>query len=375
MANILILGGGFGGLVAAENLVRTLGRDHQVTVVSRDNKFVFYPDLVRVAFRKCEPADVSFDLRETLVNRRVRFIQGEVARVKPESRSVVVARGEVVGELPYDYLVFALGRRLATERIPGFFECADHLLTVEGALEFGESIRKFERGRAVIGQCAGARLPVPVYETAFALSRYLREKGIREGVPITIISPDSPSYQLGDAEIARALRSALDEHYIEFLPDFVVSAVKPGVIVSTSGQSINYRLLMLLPPFQGASAASGTGVTDDEGYLKVDTYMRVPGCERVYAVGDCVSLGGPKMAHMAVQQAEVAAANIALEVSGGEPSVAYNHELMMVIDEGGAYTIYVERDLDREEHANVSQGRFWSWAKWVHDKYWQAKHS
>lgn len=375
MANILILGGGFGGIVAAEQLARSLGDEHQITLVSRDRNFVFYPDLVKVAFGKYEPEDVSFDLREAMLNRRVRFIQGEVARVDPQSRRAILGRGEVIGELSYDYLVFALGRRLATEQISGFFEYADHLLTVEGALKFGESARNFHEGRAVIGQCPGARLPVPVYETAFALRRLLEKRGKRDHTSITIVSPDPPGYQLGDSEIARALRASLDEHAIEFLPDFPTSSISTGAVISANGHSLNYRLLMLLPPFRGAGAAMGTGITNEEGYINVDWSMRVPSCERIYAVGDCVNFRGPKMAHMAVHQAEVAAANIALEIRGLEPSVAYNHEVMMIIDEGGAGTIYIEQDLMQGDHASVKQGRFWSWAKWVHDKYWQAQHS
>lgn len=363
-------------MVAAEQLVQSLGDDHQITLVSRDTRFVFYPDLVNVAFGKAEPEDVSFDLREALIDRRIGFIKGEVARIDVESRKVVVAHGDVEGLLSFDYLIFALGRRLATEQIPGFFEHADHLLNVEGALKFGQSVRSFEEGRAIIGQCPGARLPGPVYETAFALARALQSRGIRDRAVITIVSPEPPGYQLGDSEIARALRNALDEHSIEFLPDFPVSKVTHGALHSSNGHSINYRLLMLLPPFRGAGVArSLSGLVSDEGYLNVDWSMRVQGCEGIYAAGDCVNFRGPKMAHMAVHQAEVAAANIALEIGGLEPSAAYNHEMMMVIDEGGSGSIFVRQDLERPEDVTVRQGRFWSWAKWVHDKYWQAQHS
>lgn len=375
MANILVLGGGFGGLVAAEQLARSAGHDHQVTVVSRESKFIFYPDLVRLAFGKCSESDVSFDLRETLVHKGIRFIEAEIARVRPESGEVILARGEFVGSLYYDYLIVALGRRLATERVTGFYERADHLLTIEAAQKFGESIRHFRQGRAVIGQCEGARLPTPVYETAFALSRYLRSEAIASQTSITIVSPEKPGYQFGDAKIARALRAALDEHNIAYLPDFSITSISPRTILSAGGQTLNYRLLMLIPPFTAASAIMGTDMLDVDGYIKVDPFMRVVNHDRLFAIGDCVSLVGPKMAHMAVHQAEVAAANIILELSGRPAAVTYDHELMMVIDEGGAYSTYVEQDLDSEEHAIVSQGRFWSWAKLIHDRYWQSKHS
>lgn len=67
MANILILGGGFGGVIAAETLARQIPKEHQITLVSRSPKFIFYPELVRLAFGKCEPDDISFDLREAML--------------------------------------------------------------------------------------------------------------------------------------------------------------------------------------------------------------------------------------------------------------------------------------------------------------------
>jgi sulfide:quinone oxidoreductase len=138
MAKVLIVGGGFGGVVAAERLAEQLGDEHQITLVSRSRQFVFYPALVRLAFGKSQVADVSFDLRQSLLNRRVNFIEAEVAHVDPFERNVTIAHGEVEGKLPYDYLVFALGRRLATERITGFYEHAHHLLNVDKAISFGK---------------------------------------------------------------------------------------------------------------------------------------------------------------------------------------------------------------------------------------------
>jgi sulfide:quinone oxidoreductase len=375
MANILILGGGFGGVVAAEWLAKELGHEHQITLVSRSRQFVFYPALVRLAFGKCEPGDVSFDLREAMLDRRVRFIEGEVARVDHDSRRVAIAHGDVEGDLAYDYLIFALGRRLATEQVNGFFEFAHHLLTVEGALKFGAALREFHEGCAVIGQCPGARVSVPVYETAFALARLLEQRGELERARITIVSPDPPGLPFGDGGVARALRTALEEHYIDYLPDFPIASVNPGAISSIDGHALNYNLLMLLPPFRGPGGAAGPGVTNDEGYINVDWAMRVQGAERMYAIGDCVSFSGPKMGHMAVHQAEVAAASLALEIKGIEPVAAYNHEMMLVIDEGGEDTIYLHKGLWVDEPAIIGQSRFWSWAKRIQEKYWLATHS
>ena len=375
MAKILILGGGFGGVVAAERLAEQLGEEHQITLVSRSRQFVFYPALVRLAFEKSQPADVSFDLRHTMLNRRVNFIEAEVAHVDPYEKTVTIAHGEVEGKLPYDYLVFALGRRLATELITGFYEHAHHLLNVDKAIRFGKAVKKLREGRAVFGQCLDARLPVPVYESAFALARRLAETGERERVKITIVSPTTLEGELGDLAGAAAIRKALDAHQIEFLPNLSINSLTQNSARTMSGAAIPFDLLMLVPPFRGSAAASYLGITNEEGYIHVDSTMRVAGMDHMYAVGDCVNFDGPKMGHMAVRQAEVAAKNLAAEIDGRAPVSRYQHELRFVIDEIGNGGLYLHKDLASDEPATVRQGRFWSWAKRVHEMYWEVSHS
>ena len=374
MSKILILGGGFGGVVAAKRLAEQLGDEHQITMVSRSRHFVFYPGLVRLAFGKCEPEDVSFDLRESMLSRRVNFIEAEVARIDPWERKVIIAHGEVEGKLHYDYLVFALGRRLATERIRGFYENAHHVLNVDKALKFRKAIADFHEGRAVFGECPNARMPVPVYETAFALSRLLEERGERDRVRITIVSPEPPGLQLGDSQITVALQNALVSHDVEFVPDFPIDRVAPGAVMTSNGHAMNFSLLMLVPPFQGSPAILHLGISAD-AYINVDSAMRVVGVERMYAVGDCVNFSGPKMGHMAVRQAVVAAANLAAEIEGHAPVSNYSHEMRTVIEASGSDSIYLHKDIWTNEPASVRQGRFWSWAKRAQEKYWEAAHA
>ena len=375
MSKILILGGGFAGVVAAERLAEQLGDEHQITLVSRTRQFVFYPALVRLAFGKCERDDVSFDLRQSLLNRKVNFIEAEVARIDPFERIVTIAHGEVEGKVGYDYLIFALGRRLATERIPGFYEHAHHLLNVDKAIKFGKAVNTLREGRVLFGQCPDARLPVPVYESAFALSRLLEEKGKRESVSITVVSPTTLEAELGDFAAAAALRKVLDTHRIEFLPNLSINSLTADSAKTTSGDGLDFDLLMLVPPFRGSSAASYVGITDDDGYINVHRTMRVIGHQRVYAIGDCVNFAGPKMGHMAVRQAEVATTNLAAEIDGKKPAARYEHDMKFVIEGVGSDSLYLHKDLWTDEPATVRQGRFWSWAKRVQQRYWEVSHS
>lgn len=375
MSKVLILGGGFGGVVAAERLAKKLGGEHEITMISRSNRFVFHPALVRLAFGKCETDDISFDLREAMLDRRIGFIQAEVARVDPHNREVTLADGNISGKMNYDYLIYALGRRLATERVNGFYEHAHHLLTLDATMKFGEALRNFHSGHAVIGSCAGSRLTIPVYETAFALAKKVKTEGERDNVKISIISPYKMADELGDGLVSYKLREMLDHYHIDYISDFSAEQITEHEVLNKSGKKIPFDLLMLLPPFTGTSAPIGQGITDASGYIKVDSRMKVWNAENMYAVGDCVNFPGVKMGHMAVLQGEIAADNVLAEIEEREPVAKYRHEMQLVIDTGTRESIYLRQELSDDEPPIIRQGRFWSWAKRVHEIYWQYQHS
>jgi sulfide:quinone oxidoreductase len=375
MANILILGGGFGGLVMAEQLAASLDSTHQVTLVSPRRKFTFYPALVQVAFGACQPEDISFDLAAKMTDLGVRFVQGEAVTINAESRSVRITGDDFDGEIYYDYLVVAVGRRLATEKVPGFFEYAHHLLGTDAALKFSAAVKNFHDGQIVVGMCPGARLPVPVCETAFALARKFKAE-LRDGkIRINVVFPESLEAAFGGANLHKELDAAFKHHDINVLYDFPINEISAEKICSVNKHKINYDLLMLVPPFRGNSILRAPGATDDSDYIRVDGMMRVRGLEKIYAVGDIVAFSGPKFAHMAVRQAHFAADNILAEFRGEEPYEEYYHEINAIIDAGGADSIHLHYGIWDDMNFALRQGRFWGWAKKIHDRSWRAKHN
>ena len=338
MKNILILGGGFGAVSAAESLLKNLTSEHQITLVSRSPRFVSHPNLVDLAFGNHTIDDISHDLREVMHDRRIRFVQGEIARVDPYERRVKIAHGEITGSMHYDYLIFALGGRLATERIPGFFEHAHHPLTVEAALKFGEAIHSFDEGRVVIGYSQGARLVAPVYKTVFAFCRLFEDRPSAGRTHITVVRPKPEHDELTGPGMGKVFQDALGEQKIE-LADFSVNRVTQKSLLTSVGGRIDYDLLMLLPPLVGASAVRGMGITDPDGFIRVKRNMGVEGVARLYAVGDCVSFPGAKMSHMAVSQGEVAGANLAAEIESRKSQAEYDHKTMLALDQAGQDSI------------------------------------
>lgn len=375
MARVLILGGGFGGVIAAEKLAAALPpNEHQITLVSRSPKFIFYPGLVQAALGRIEPDDITFDLKAKLDSWGVRFVQGDVIRIEPKLRRVKVTGEDVEGELLYDYLVIAIGRRLATEKTPGFFEHAHHLLGVDAAVKFHQEIEAFRKGNIVVGMCPGARLPVPVCETAFALARKFGNEVADKRVKISVVFPDTVENAFGGANLRHDLERAFEKYGINLVTNFPVSEISKKEILS-GAQVIEHDLLMLVPPFQGQVIIKRLGESsDDAAYVKVNGLMQIYGLEKTYAAGDIAAFSGPKLAHMAVQQAKVAAANIISEINGEAPDAEYYHEIATIIDQGGADSIYLHYGIWDETLYKLQTGTLWSWIKNIHDKFWQTVH-
>lgn len=374
MAKIVILGGGFGGLITAEQLAESLGADHQITLVAPNRKFTFYPALVPLAFGECSAEDITFDLSAKLVDLGIRYVQGEVIRINARMRTVKVAGEDFNGDIGYDYLVIALGRRLATEKVPGFFESANHLLGTKAARKFGEAVSDFRKGTIIVGLCPDARLPVPVCETAFALAKRF-EPAVQDGrVQIKVIFPESLKAAFGGAQVHKQLESAFERHHINVLYDVPIREISCAAIFSSNKHEIEYDLLMLVPPFRGNAALSDLGITDESDYVRVDGFMRVQGPEKTYAVGDIVAFSGPKFAYMAVRQAEVAAANIVSEIKGDAVAKEYFHEIATIIDTGGSDSIYLHYGIWNDVLYRLKKGKLWSLGKNIHGAFWRARH-
>jgi sulfide:quinone oxidoreductase len=374
MADILILGGGFGGLITAERLSKLLEPEHQITLVSPNPKFTFYPALVHLAFGDCEPDDITFDLAEKLKELGVRFIRGEAINIKANHKRVQVAGKDINGDISYDYLVIALGRRLATEKVPGFYEYAHHLLETKAAMNFGEELRTFQKGKIIVGMSPQSFLPIPACETAFALAKKFRQEIEDEKISVMIFFPESIEEAFGGAKIHRELTEAFEKHNIFVTTNFPVKEISEKEIIAKDSKTIQYDMLMLLPPFRGQSFLSNIEVPDGFEFIVTDEFMRVPYFANTYAVGDIVNFSGPKLAQMAVRQAQVAAENIVAEIKGQEPKEYYYHEIAAIIDQGGADSIYLHYGIWDKSLYRLKKGRFWGWVKKIHNKLWRTMH-
>ncbi len=115
MAKIVVIGGSFGGLTAAFELKRLLGKKAEVTVLSNNDKFVFVPSLPWLSLGWRNADDISFPLQGILRRKGITFKHDEAKGINAEASKVLTESGEI----PYDYLVIATGPALAFDGVPG----------------------------------------------------------------------------------------------------------------------------------------------------------------------------------------------------------------------------------------------------------------
>jgi sulfide:quinone oxidoreductase len=213
-----------------------------------------------------------------------------------------------------------------------------------------------------------------VCETAFALARRFEGEMTDGKVRISVIFPETVEDAFGGANLHKEFEAGFKRHRINVLYEVPIQKISEDEIVSAKKHRIKYDLLMLVPPFRGHATLGPLGITDDADFVKVNDLMRVHGLERTYAVGDVVAFSGPKFAHMAIRQAEVAAANIISELKGEEPEKVYYHEIATIIDAAGPDSIYLHYGIWDDSLYSLKKGKFWGWAKEAHDAFWRTTH-
>jgi sulfide:quinone oxidoreductase len=319
---VLILGGGSGGLATAGRLKELLGDKISITVIDKQRSFVMGFSLLRVMTGEKTEQEVTVP-KEKVSQKGIKFINTEVNRIDVNNGVVRTDQGEFV----YDYLVVALGAELAPEKIPGF-ESAFHMYTLEDAKKLRDALSSFRGGsiRLVVSSTPFKCPPAP-YEAAMLMDDYLRNKGLRDKSDIQIFTPEPQPMPIAGPEVGNTVVSMLNEKGIGFHSNTKVSLIDGSSkqIVFENGSREKYDLLIAIPPHTTPKVIRESGdLADASEWISVDPKNMQTKYDRVYAIGDVAAVklpSGmmlPKAATFAFGQAEIVASNIASSVLGTE---------------------------------------------------------
>ncbi len=320
MNRILILGGGVGGTLTANLLVRKLRRQLKagevtITVVDQTGQHTYQPGFMYVAMGGERASSLQRPERG-LLDPRITLVVGEVKKVDEKRRLVHLADGE---RIAYDYLVLATGSRIVPEAIAHFDTEAEHFYTAEAALELRKALDAFTGGRIVIG-IAGMpyKCPPAPLEVAFLIEAELRQRGIRDMSELHFCSPIGRAFTI--ESVSEMATPILERKGIELHTFFNVEAIDPErhVVQSLEGEELPYDLLILVPPHKGQQFLIDSGLAPAPGgWLPTDrASLLVRGRPNVFALGDATDLPLSKAGSTAHFQAPVVTERIVAAIEG-----------------------------------------------------------
>lgn len=330
---VLVLGANFGGLTAALAVRHELDGDVDVTVVSASDQFLFNPSLIWLPFGKRDSADITFPVAPTLESHGIGFIHAAATKLDPVAKTVTIDGGR---ELGYDYLVIATGYRNKDDVVPGFKENANTITTLPAAERTAVAWRRYldHPGDIVIAASQGAGCFGAAYEFLFNTSYQLRKAGLHKQVKLTYVTAEPFLGHFGIGGLPHGeqlLGMFLKKEGIDARISTGIDHIDHGAMVLADGETLPFRFSMVIPPFLGQRFLSDSnGLADAKGYVAVrDTYQSEK-YDDVYAVGVAAAVdapwqtptpvGVPKTGFPTEEMAHTAAANIAAQIRGEQPT-------------------------------------------------------
>jgi sulfide:quinone oxidoreductase len=370
---VLILGGGIGGVVAANRLRKRLGRRHRVVLVDREPTFALAASFLWVMTGDRRPDQIARPLAR-LRRKGIEVILGEVERIDPARREAVVDGRTYQA----DHLIVALGAQFAPEAVSGLATAGLTFCTLEGATRLRDALQVIRGGRIVVLTAAPAyKCPAAPYEAAMLIEGFLRRRGVRSAVEIELHSAEPGPMGVAGPEASAAVRAMVEGKGIAYHPEHQIARAEAGRVRFTDGAALDVDLLVYVPPIKPPAVLAASGLVDGTGWVQVDRNTletRFPG---VYAVGDValipLAMGKPlpRAGVFAHGQAEVVARNITCVIAGKAPVERFDGHGACFIETGAGKAGFGAGDFYAEPRPAVRMrrpGLFWHAGKVLFEK-------
>jgi NADH:ubiquinone reductase (H+-translocating) len=353
---VLVLGGGFAGIGAAQKLKKS---DADVVVVDKHDYHTFQPLLYQVATGLLEQPAVGHPIRDLFHDQEnARIHQDRVASVDLDARKVTFDELE---PLTYDYLVFALGAEVNFFGVEGAAEHAFPLYTLSDAVRLKNHVLQtweeadrrpelVEDGALNVVVVGGGPTGI---ETAGAMAELYN--GVfkkdypdvpHDRVKIILVEAGPELFPMFKQDIRDYTEKALAKRGVEAMTGEVVESIAPRRVTLKSGTALPAHTLVWGAGLQGNELVRSLGLELEKGNrIGVDEELRVPAHPEVYAVGDVAAITDqktnqvlPQLGSVALQAGEHAGKTIANRIAGKETKPFKYHDkgTMATIGRGSA---------------------------------------
>jgi sulfide:quinone oxidoreductase len=348
----VILGGGFGGIAAANTLRRLAPQGHGIVLVDRAPRFYVGAGKTWIMLGERTFGEIS-QARTSLLDAGVRFVQADVLAIDPANRKVVTS----AETLAWDYLVIALGADVNEAGVPGLADAAHTFYTVAGAERLRPVLERFAGGDlAILIPKTPFKCPPAPYEAAMLLQHAFERRGLAGKTRIAVYTVEGAPMATAGPEMGNQIKAELAQRGIAFHPQKKPVRIDAAArrIVFEDGEA-GFDLLIAVPPHEAPKVVRDAGLVNASGWVPVDPQtleVKSPGAPgRMYAAGDVtvVPLPGrykpdlplalPKAGVFAQAHGEVIAHQIAGKLAGRAPDATFGGVGYCYLETGGGRAI------------------------------------
>ncbi|HKY46456.1 MAG TPA: FAD/NAD(P)-binding oxidoreductase [Acidimicrobiia bacterium] len=344
MKRLVVLGAGTAGTIVVNKLDRVLPKSEwEIVVVEPSLVHLYQPGLLFLPFGRYEQADLVKP-NQPLLPSGVSLIRAEVERVDTEVGQVLLLGHDPV---EYDQLVIATGTAPRPDMTPGLDgpqmgKTVHEFYTLEGAVALRQALSQWEGGRLVVHIVElPIKCPVAPLEFAFLADDHFRQRGMRDRVEITYVTPLSGAFTKPIA--SQQLGGLLDRRGIDLEPDFYVERVDEGALVSFDERSIPFDLLVTVPLNMGADFVARSNLGDELNHVKVDpgTFL-ANGLSNVFAIGDAAALPTSKAGSVAHFSVDVFVENFLEHIAGRPMERRFDGHANCFVETGNGKALLID---------------------------------
>ncbi len=365
---VVVLGSSFAGLTTARYIREHAGDAVDLVVVDRNPYLTFVPNVQMEVLADRDPLEsMLLDTPKIHAKDGNTFLNADVVSLDPDARRIDIVPSDRPGAAPeslgYDYLVIALGNRLAYDQIEGFGEHGD---TVSSGY-YGNKLRRrlagYKGGPIAIGSARFHQglqdkpdwLPVglaacegPPLELGLAMAHWLGEHHLGDAHRITLFTPaEMIAEDAGEPIVTPFLAMAAKRGFGYLNKTEDVTRLTAEGIEFRSGASLEAEIKIVIPDWVPHPFLVELSITDERGFVLTDRSMRSTTHPEVFAVGDAAAITVPKLGSLGHQQAQIAARQVAIDVGAlgaDEAGPDYHPEILCFGDIGGHQGFYIYSD-------------------------------
>ncbi|PIN82334.1 MAG: pyridine nucleotide-disulfide oxidoreductase [Nitrosopumilales archaeon CG15_BIG_FIL_POST_REV_8_21_14_020_33_23] len=283
--HVLILGGGFGGLAAANEIRNNLSSSQaKITVIDKKDWFM-------VGFAKLwiikgtRTFENSIGSLNQLIKKEINFLKEEILQIDLQNKNIKTT----TKILSYDFLIIAMGAVLAPEKIPGLTENGMNLYDHNQLTEIHKKIKKMRSGNIAISIMGMPyKCPPAPFEASLLIDSMLRDEGVRDSIQIHFYSPSPITLPVAGPEISQKILNLINSENIIFHDSCKIKSIEKNKLIFQNGEAY-FDLLLAVPPHVAPKVIYESGLAKEGGFIPINRDCKTP-FENVYAVGDVTTL-------------------------------------------------------------------------------------